>query len=106
MRIRAQERPFVRYVGNRPAAAAHRFHGLREACRDLPGIALFDRPERGAPANPSFEHPVRKRREIESYPCTGATLEAYARASRLRRDPASAILGRAGRAGGGFDGVP
>ena len=85
--VRALERPFVRYVGNRPAAAAHHFHGLREARPDLTGIALFDRLEGGAPANPSFQHLVWERREIENYLCTKTTLESYARASAMAMEP-------------------
>ena len=36
--VRALERPFVHYVGNRPSAAAHHFHGLREALPNLKGV--------------------------------------------------------------------
>ena len=79
--VRALERPFVHYVGNRPSAAAHHFHGLREALPNLNGVALFDRLEGGTPDNPILEHLVWKRREIENYLCTEATLEAYAKAS-------------------------
>ena len=50
--IRALERPFVHYVGNNPSAAAHHFHGLREALPGLWGIAIFDRLE-GEPARPA-----------------------------------------------------
>ena len=78
----ALNQPFVRYVGNQPSAAAHHFHGLREALPDLKGVALFDRLNRGVPNNdPSLEYLVWKRREIENYFCTKRTLEAYARAS-------------------------
>ena len=77
----ALERPFVRYVGNQPSAAARHFHGLREALPDLEGIALFDRLAGGLPERPAFKHLVWKRREIENYSCSQATLEAYARAS-------------------------
>lgn len=85
--VRALERPFVHYVGNRPPAAAHHFHGLREALPDLKGVALFDRLEGGAPDNPALEHLVWKRREIENYFCTEATLEAFARASAEAAQP-------------------
>ncbi len=81
--VRALGRPFVSYVGNNPRAAAHHFHGLREAIPDLRGIALFDRFERDMPENPYLEYLVWKRREIESYLCSEATLEAYARASAM-----------------------
>ena len=85
--IRALERPFVHYIGNRPPAAAHHFHGLREALPDLKGVALFDRLDREAPENPALEHLVWKRREIENYLCSEATLEAYARASAEAAQP-------------------
>ena len=39
--VRALERPFVRYVGNQPAAVRRHYHGLREALPELRGVALF-----------------------------------------------------------------
>ena len=84
--VRALERPFVRYVGNRPSAAAHHFHGLKEALPSLKGIALFDRLEGRAPDNPQLQYLVWKKREIENYLCTEAT-EAYARASVAAAQP-------------------
>lgn len=75
------DRPFVRYVGNSPPAAARHFHGLREAIPGLKGIALFDRLDKGVPNDRYLEHLAWKRREIESYLCTKRTLEAYAHAS-------------------------
>ena len=83
----ALERPFVRYVGNQPKDAASHFHGLREAHPNLRGVALFDRPEGGEPANPSFPHLFWSRREIENYLCTQATLEAYAHAAAEEAEP-------------------
>ena len=68
------ERPFVHYVGNSPAAAAHHFHGLREAPTGLKGVALFDRLASGAPDDPYLRHLVWERREIENYLCTERTL--------------------------------
>ena len=79
--LRALERPFVRYVGNRPAAVRNHFHALREALPALRGAALFDRLE----AEPRDLAPVEcltwKRREIENYLCSRTALEAYAGAS-------------------------
>ena len=86
--VQALERPFVHYVGNHPPAAAHHFHGLREALPDLKGVALFDHLRDGAPDNPLLQHLVWERREIENYLCTEATLEAYARASASEAEPA------------------
>ena len=89
MRAAAQalEQPFVHYVGNQPPAAARHFHGLREAIPNLKGVALFDRLDREVPSDPSLEHLVWKRREIENYLCTKPTLEAYARASAAESEP-------------------
>ena len=85
--VRALERPFVRYVGNRPSAAAHHFHGLREALPTLKGVALFDRLEGGVPDNPQLQNLVWKKREIENYLCTEATLEAYSHAAAAAAQP-------------------
>ena len=79
--LRALERPFVRYVGNQPSAAAKHFHGLRKALPVLAGIALFDRLEGGVPSSRPLQDLVWHKREIENYFCTEATLEAYARVS-------------------------
>ncbi len=81
--VQALERPFVHYVGNSPGAAAHHFHGLREALPDLRGVALFDRLDGGGPVRPSFPHLIWKRREFENYLCSEATLDAYACASAV-----------------------
>ena len=83
----ALERPFVHYVGNSPPAAARHFHGLREALRDLQGVALFDRLASGAPDDPYLRHLVWERREIENYLCTRSTLKAYAHASARAAGP-------------------
>ena len=79
--VRALERPFVHYVGNQPVAAAKHFHGLREALPALAGIALFDHRESEVPDSRPLQNLVWRKREIENYLCTEATLEAYARAS-------------------------
>ena len=81
------ERPFVHYVGNQPRAARSHFHGIREALPDLRGVALFDRLNRKIQSDPSLEHLVWKRREIENYLCTKRTLEAYACASGAASGP-------------------
>ena len=91
--VRALERPFVHYVGNRPPAAARHFHGLREALPGLKGVALFDRLDGEAPSDPSLGHLVWNRREIENYLCTESTLEAYARAAGAAADPTPLFTG-------------
>ena len=79
--MKTLERPFVQYVGNQPLQAAHHYHGLREACPDLKGVALFDRLEAGLPESSVLECLMWRKCEIENYFCTRATLEAYARGS-------------------------
>ena len=79
--LSALERPFVRYAGNRPAAVQNHYHGLREALPTLRAVALFDRLE-GEPRDIApVERLIWRRREIENYVCSRATLEAYAAAS-------------------------
>ncbi len=85
--MQALERPFVRYVGNQPAVAERHFHALREARRDFKGIAVFDRLDRDEAAGSPFRQLCWKRREIENYLCTEATLENYARASARAAEP-------------------
>ena len=82
--VGALERPFVHYVGNQPTKAAQHYHGLREALPALEGIALFDRREGEVPDSRPLVNLVWLKREIESYLCTEATLEAYARASATK----------------------
>ena len=81
--VQALETAFVHYVGNNPPKAAEHYFGLREALPNLKGVALIDRLELGAPDNPQLQHLVWKRREIENYLCTRATLQEYARASAI-----------------------
>ena len=63
----ALERPFVHYVGNQPMQARKHFYGLKEACPELRGYALFDHlnlPDGGSDV--LAEHSWEKR-EIENY---------------------------------------
>ena len=84
---RALERPFVHYVGNNEAAVWNHYYGLREALPDLKFAALFDRPDSETPGTGQAGRLIWKRREIENYLCTRATLEAYARASAQKEEP-------------------
>lgn len=77
----ALERPFVHYVGNRPAAVSRHFHGLREAVPGLRGVALFDRLDAPESSDAHIRFLMWRRREIESYLCSRETLEAYAGAA-------------------------
>jgi ABC-type cobalamin/Fe3+-siderophores transport system ATPase subunit len=74
------ERPFVHYVFNLPSKARDHFFGLREACPDLQGIAVFDRLQRDLEPRSQPEQLMWKRREIENYLCQRETLLDWARA--------------------------
>lgn len=64
------ERPFVHYVGNQPMQARRHFYGLREACPDLIGFALFDRLNLPDGTSTVLEEYSWQRREIENYLCS------------------------------------
>jgi ABC-type lipoprotein export system ATPase subunit len=74
----ALEAPFVRYVGNVPGQVRSHFHGLREATRNLVGIAIFDRLETEDLTNFGPQVLQWHRREIENYLCAPEVLVAYA----------------------------
>lgn len=74
---RALERVFVHHVGNNPAEVKKHFYGLKEACPELVGAALFDRLDSPPEANP-VECLMWERREIENYLCSQSALEAFA----------------------------
>lgn len=78
---RVLERPFVHFVGNRHSEVQRHFQGLKEAIPRLRGLAFFDRLEEGRPAIAPVQCLMWRRREIENYLCSRATLEAYAQAS-------------------------
>ena len=86
--LRALERPFVQYVGNQPRAVQNHFHGLREALPELRGAPLFDRLGSMPPKITPVECLIWRRREIENYVCTRATLEAYAAGPATAAGPA------------------
>ena len=73
--------PFVHYCGNERREAERHFYGLREAVPDLRGLALFDQLDPLPPEGGHLPILVWRRREIENYLCTQATLESWARAS-------------------------
>ncbi len=72
-------RPFIKFVGNQPSVVRNHFRGLREACPELYGIALFDNLKRIPQGLSPVECLMWERREIESYLCSKATLEAFAK---------------------------
>jgi ABC-type arginine transport system ATPase subunit len=72
------ERPFVHYVGNQPSKTREHFYAIREAKRDLVGIALYDRLAQEPPEDPTLTQMMWRRREIENYLCQRETLIAFA----------------------------
>jgi len=72
------ERPFIHYVANQPRKAQEHFYALREARRDLAGIAIYDRLDAGLPNDPNLRQIMWSRRELENYLCQRETLIAYA----------------------------
>ena len=85
--VLALERPFVHYIGNHSAAAQRHYYGLKEALPDLKGVAIFDHLEAEDPETDQLEWQIWKKREIENYLCTRASLEAYARSSAVAEQP-------------------
>ncbi len=84
---RILERPFVKYVGDHAPAVPDHFYGLRVACPELLGVALFDKLEREPLNITPVTRLMWKRREIENYFCSLATLEAYARETAVDAVP-------------------
>ncbi|MDD9884621.1 MAG: AAA family ATPase [Gammaproteobacteria bacterium] len=79
--------PFVHYVGNQPKKIADHYHGIREALPALQGVAILDRLEFSAHNVEPVNLMPWRRREIENYLCTRATLDAYVRASVEKEVP-------------------
>ncbi len=84
--MRALERPLVSYIGNRISAAESHFFGLREACPELRGVAIMDESDRERAPGGGLKRMLWRRREVENYVCTRATLESFA--SGLAREAA------------------
>ena len=76
---RALDRAFVHYVGNSKSAIQRHFFGLREAVKDLRGVALLDQMATGDFDLDPIESLMWTRREIENYFCTEGTLVSFAR---------------------------
>jgi hypothetical protein len=81
------ERPFVYYVANQPQRARDHFFGLREAKRDLVGLAIYDRLDRELQQHPGLQETMWNRREIENYLCYPEILLAYAATSAQQDQP-------------------
>ncbi len=86
--IAVLRKPFVKSVGNQLPKVAEHYHGLQEALPDLKGVAILDRMQSEASKKPeSVTVLTWKKREIENYLCSRATLEAYVRASSQAATP-------------------
>ena len=83
---RALARPYVHYVGNQIKTVRNYYHGLKEALPNLKGVAIFDRFDKAHDTG-QVECLTWKRREIENYLSSRATLEAYIRASARTNTP-------------------
>ena len=94
--ISALERPFVHYVANQPREVQRHFHGIKEGIPHLRGVALFDRLETASPDLQPVADLVWKRREIENYLCSRATLERYAMAVSETDVPGPLFVGPEG----------
>jgi len=79
------EQPFVHYVANVPSKARDHFFGLKEAKKDLVGIALFDSITKDLSDGGPLCELKWQRREIENYLCNRETLLAYA--SQIDTEP-------------------
>lgn len=85
------DRPFVKYVEtNLPQRARDHFFGLREAKKDLVGIAIFDRLDTELQTAKGLTETMWRRREIENYFCMEEVLLSYA-----RHDMPDDLFGRA-----------
>lgn len=73
--------------GNNARGVRRHYHALREALPSLRGVVLFDRLENEPQNIAPVECLIWERREIESYICTPAVLEAYATASAREAEP-------------------
>lgn len=81
------ERPFVYYVAsNVPEKAREHFHGLREAKKDLAGVAIFDRLEKNLQQGGTLQELMWKRRKIENYFCSEELLLTWAKQAHAPTD--------------------
>lgn len=76
--LKALERPFVQYVGDRLSSAERHFHALREASPRLKGFALLDELPDKEPVEDGLARLAWRKHEIENYLCSRPALEAWA----------------------------
>ena len=68
------EKVFCHYVGNQPMESRRHFWGLREACPNLVGFALFDHLNLPQRNNEALNEHSWAKREIENYLCSKEAL--------------------------------
>ena len=85
--MKALERPLVSYMDKRIAKAESHFFGLREACPELRAIAIMDDSDRERDPSGGLVRHLWRRRELENYLCTRATLEAFASGHSVEMAP-------------------
>jgi len=89
------KRPFVKYIEtNLPQKAREHFFGLKEAKRNLMGIAIFDHLDKELQNANDLTEIMWRRREIENYFCTQKVLIDYAK-HELPQNPSEDLFGRA-----------
>ena len=76
--IKALVRPFVHFTANQPKKVFEHYFGIREAVPSLQGVALYDRLKSKFEEQMPLMQLQWRRREIENYMCTRATLDTYA----------------------------
>ena len=78
--MEALKKPFAKAVSDQPRQVRAHFHGLKEAFPELRGVGLFDKLGQ-KPRNGGITFMMWRKREIENYLCSRATLAAFARDS-------------------------
>jgi len=81
------ERPFIHYVGNKPSEVNNHFYGLREACPNLLGVAIFDKLDPPPKQTAGITFLLWARCEIENYLCNQDTLINFAITSAKEETP-------------------
>jgi ABC-type lipoprotein export system ATPase subunit len=81
--VEVLERPFVHYVANQVGKAYDHFYGLREACPDFLGIAIFDKLDKETEKKPDLQQIMWRRKELENYLCIEEVLITYAHGQEL-----------------------
>lgn len=82
--------PYVHYVGNQPKLAINHFYGVRDACPDLVGIAIYDR--LNFPADPYLRQLCWAKCEFENYLYSEEALLKFAENDALQLEGRNGYL--------------